>query len=210
MKTAEPESLNSRSTEDRIPLEQARRNAILLAASEHVRHYGYRKTTVGDIAKAIHLSTAYLYHFFESKQAIGEAVCMQALEEVTSALALRTTEIVRPGDSILFIFSYLAGRSRNMFLEDRKIHDLITLSFQENWGSQKVYNAALLEIVRRVVLRGRQTGEFERKTPLDETCEAIRCTTEPFFHPILLEQNSRKVADEAVIVASLVHRSLIC
>lgn len=175
----------------------------------HVRHYGYQKTTVADIAKAVNLSTAYLYNFFTSKQAIGEAVCTQVLLDAMAELAQNVARIKSPGDCILFIFEYLAKTSTTMLLEDRKMHDLVTLSFQESWESRDAYNSTLLEIVRRVVIRGRETGEFERKTPLDETCEAIRHTTEPFFHPVLLEQNPRELTEEAAAVANMVKRSLL-
>ncbi len=56
----------------RGPAEHDRREQIIAAANEHFRHYGYNKTTVADLAKAIGLSTAYIYKFFESKRAIGE------------------------------------------------------------------------------------------------------------------------------------------
>jgi AcrR family transcriptional regulator len=63
----------------RGPAEHERREQILRAADEHFRHYGYAKTTVADLAKAIGVSAAYVYRFFESKQAIGEAVCAMTL-----------------------------------------------------------------------------------------------------------------------------------
>lgn len=89
------------------------------------------------------------------------------------------------------------------------MHDLITLSFHEKWASPEAYSSDLVRIVREVVIRGRERGEFERKTPLDETCEAIRYTIEPFFHPILVQQTPRDLPEEAVAVAKLVRRSLI-
>jgi len=208
MKISKRDAAISRHPESRGASEQARRNAILRAANDHVRHYGYQKTTVADIAKAIHLSTAYLYIFFESKQAIGEAVCTQVITELMANLAHTVDRIISPGECILFIFNYLAETSTRMFLEDRKMHDLVTLSFHESWKSPKAYNASLLAIIRRVVMRGRERGEFERKTPLDETCQAIRYTTEPFLHPVLLEQNPRELQAEALAVANLVRRSL--
>ena len=63
----------------RGPAEHERREQIIRAADEHFRHYGYAKTTVADLAKAIGVSAAYVYRFFESKQAIGEAVCAMTL-----------------------------------------------------------------------------------------------------------------------------------
>ncbi|MDE1176354.1 MAG: TetR/AcrR family transcriptional regulator [Edaphobacter sp.] len=192
------------------PSDQARRDAILRAASAHVRHYGYQKTTVADIAKTIHLSTAYLYNFFDSKQAIGEAVCTRILSDLMSELDQSVRQITSPSECIVFIFQYLAEVSIKMFRDDRKIHDLVARSFHEHWTSPTAYNAELLSILKSVILRGRETGEFERKTPLDETCEAVRYTTETFFHPVLLEQNPRNLIDEALMVALLVRRSLLC
>ena len=48
----------------------------------HFSRYGYEKTTVTDLAKAIGFSKAYIYKFFDSKQAIGEAICASRLEKI--------------------------------------------------------------------------------------------------------------------------------
>jgi AcrR family transcriptional regulator len=189
--------------------DESRRKAILQAASEHVHHYGYQKTTVADIAKAVHVSTAYLYRFFESKQAIGEAVCTQLLQSVMTELADELTRIDSASESIAFIFRYLASTSMSLYSQDRKMHDLVALSFQERWTSPETYNVALKDVVRQVVLRGRERGEFERKTSLDEICEAIRYTTQPFFHPSLLDQDPSELREEAQAVGNLVQRSLM-
>src|SRR6266699_3801077 len=79
----------------RGPAEHERREQIIAAASEHFRHYGYNKTTVADLAKAIGLSTAYIYKFFDSKKAIGEAACGLCLGDI--AQAVRT--VARPASS---------------------------------------------------------------------------------------------------------------
>ena len=189
--------------------EQDRRNAILLAAREHVRYYGYHKTTVGDIARESHLPTPYLYQSFRSKQAIGDAVCTMALMDLTSELAAGLRQVVPIKDCITFIFNYLHAHSRRLSVDDPKIHDLIALAFQQSWEARHAYDVALFEIVRGAVLRGRKTGEFERKTPLNETCEAIRCTAVAFFHPVLVAQAHASLAIDAIIVADLVYRSLI-
>jgi AcrR family transcriptional regulator len=80
----------------RGPAEHERREQIIAAAGEHFRHYGYEKTTVADLGKAIGLSKAYIYKFFESKQAIGEAVCGMCLGEISAAAMAIATE-PRPG-----------------------------------------------------------------------------------------------------------------
>ena len=52
----------------RGPADHTVRDQIVQAAGEHFRYYGYEKTTVSDLAKAIGFSKAYIYKFFNSKQ----------------------------------------------------------------------------------------------------------------------------------------------
>ena len=53
----------------RGPSDHNVRDQIIVAANEHFAHFGYDKTTVADLAKAIGFSKAYVYKFFDSKQA---------------------------------------------------------------------------------------------------------------------------------------------
>ena len=64
----------SPATPSRGPADHAVRDQIVDAAGEHFSRYGYAKTTVSDLAKSIGFSKAYIYKFFDSKQAIGEAI----------------------------------------------------------------------------------------------------------------------------------------
>src|SRR3954468_17629364 len=66
----------------RGPADSVIREQILAAANDCFRHYGYAKTTVSDLAKAIGFSKAYIYKFFDSKQAIGEAIVSQCLGKI--------------------------------------------------------------------------------------------------------------------------------
>ncbi|HEY7799341.1 MAG TPA: TetR/AcrR family transcriptional regulator, partial [Hyphomonadaceae bacterium] len=63
----------------RGPADHAVRDQIIEAAHEHFSRFGYEKTTVSDLAKSIGFSKAYIYKFFDSKQAIGEAICAKTV-----------------------------------------------------------------------------------------------------------------------------------
>src|SRR5204863_6303424 len=88
--------LTSPAPPSRGPADHTVRDQIVEAAGEHFRHYGYEKTTVSDLAKAIGFSKAYIYKFFDSKQEIGEAICTktvnQILVEVEQAVAGASTQ----------------------------------------------------------------------------------------------------------------------
>src|SRR3546814_3353221 len=85
------ETLTQNPAGQRGPSDHTIRDQIIEAAHDHFSHYGYGKTTVSDLAKHIGFSKAYIYKFFDSKQAIGEAICAGQLsgilEEVERVLA---------------------------------------------------------------------------------------------------------------------------
>jgi AcrR family transcriptional regulator len=196
-------------TGQRGPVDHERREQIIQAADEHFRRYGYGKTTVGDLAKAIGVSSAYVYRFFESKRAIGEAVCGMTLGRIDAELLRLAGDEKSASDRLRRIYRTLFEQGLELFFKERKLHDIVVAAMDEHWSSIDAHRAALLEVITRVVTAGRESGEFERKTPLDEVCRAICETLAPFAHPVLLEQKPREQIDESVAaVSNLVLRSL--
>src|ERR1700748_2666867 len=77
-------------------MEPDTRERILVVAERLFRQLGYQKTTVGDIAKELHMSPANVYRFFDSKKAIHEGVCRTLMGEVEVAAA---AIMQRPGSA---------------------------------------------------------------------------------------------------------------
>ncbi len=182
---------------------------LLEAADTHFRHYGYKKTTVADLARAIGVSPAYVYRFFDSKQAIGEAVCAATLGRIVAALHAVEAEPRSASERLRRLYRTVLSQGLALFFNERKLHDIVSSAVEGNWRSVQAYKAELAAIVRRQLIAGREAGEFERKTPLDDACTAIFCTMAPFCHPTLLEQTERSDLEaNAEQVAALVLRSL--
>ena len=194
----------------RGPADHERREQIIRAADEHFRRYGYNKTTVADLAKAIGVSGAYVYRFFESKQAIGEAVCAMTLGRIDALLMEIATDTQGTATNRLrALYRCLAEKGIELFFKERKLHDLVLAAVGARWSSVMQHKAAMIEAVRRIVVDGRASGEFERKTPLDEICMAVFETLEPFAHPMLLELKEPDELEASVVaVSNLVLRSL--
>jgi AcrR family transcriptional regulator len=55
---------------------------IIEVAERLFRQIGFQKTTVGDIARDLHMSPANVYRFFAAKSEINEAVCMDLLGKI--------------------------------------------------------------------------------------------------------------------------------
>jgi len=192
----------------RGPADHKRSQQILQAAMEHFRLYGYRKTTLADIAKAINLSTPYIYKFFDSKQAIGEAICSHCLGAILSEIEESVAAVESPVGKLRFVFMGLESNGCRVLNEEPKMHDLVRTSFEEGWESVVRFKEAVFQMIRKIVVQGRESGEFERKTPLEEICRSISHMTELFYHPTLLAQVGKSQEEEALAVANVAIRSL--
>ncbi|MCP2072614.1 UNVERIFIED_ORG: AcrR family transcriptional regulator [Pseudomonas lini] len=194
----------------RGPADHDIRDQIVAAANEHFSQYGYGKTTVSDLAKAIGFSKAYIYKFFDSKQAIGEAICTRCLAEIVAAVELAISEEgLSPTERFRRLVKTLVTTGVNLFFNDRKLYDIAAFSASERWPSSQVYNARIKSFVLQIVREGRELGEFERKTPLDETVDAIHLALRPFVNPLLLQYSLDVIEEAPTLTSNLILRSLM-
>ena len=192
----------------RGPIDHEVREQIVAAAGEHFSHYGYEKTTVSDLAKAIGFSKAYIYKFFDSKHAIGEAICAKTLSALVAAVEEAVAGAPTPTEKLRRMFHSLAATAAGLFFSDRKLYDIAAYACAEQWPSARSYGERLEQILTDIVRQGRETGEFERKTPLDETVRAIYLVMQPYVNPLLLQHNLDVVEDAPAQLSNLVLRSL--
>ena len=198
------------SPSSRGPAEHDIRDQIVAAANEHFSQYGYGKTTVSDLAKAIGFSKAYIYKFFDSKQAIGEAICANCLAQIVAAVEQAIKEeAITPTERFRRLVKTLITTGVSLFFNDRKLYDIAAFAASERWPSSQVYDAQIKRFVLQIVREGREIGEFERKTPLDETVDAIHLALRPFVNPLLLQYNLDFVEEAPTLTTNLVLRSLM-
>lgn len=192
----------------RGPADHNLRDQILAAADEHFSHYGYGKTTVSDLAKAIGFSKAYIYKFFDSKQAIGEAICNKCLHSITESVEASIAEGKTATEKFRRLTHTASTISTELFFTDKKLYDMASYACAEEWPSAMAYVDRLTTIIGQIIAEGRESGEFERKTPLDELCSAILHVLEPFTNPVMLQYNLDAVPEGVTQVTNLVLRSL--
>ncbi|NMG77579.1 TetR family transcriptional regulator [Aromatoleum diolicum] len=192
----------------RGPADHNVRDQIVEAAGEHFGHYGYDKTTVSDLAKAIGFSKAYIYKFFDSKQAIGEAICSKTLTAIVVAVEEAVAGATTPTEKFRRMFKTLAATGASLFFNDRKLYDIAAHSAGEGWPSARAHCERIRQILTEVIREGREKGEFERKTPLDETVHAIDLVMQPYVSPLLLQYNLDAVEEGPAQLSNLVLRSL--
>lgn len=192
----------------RGPADHEVRDQIVAAATEHFSRYGYEKTTVSDLAKAIGFSKAYIYKFFESKQAIGELICANCLREIETEVAAAVADAKQPPDKLRQLFKASTEASLRLFFQDRKLYEIAASAASERWQAVVTYEERFQKLLRDVLQEGRQSGDFERKTPLDETTLSIHLVLRPYLNPLLLQHGLDGTEHAPALLASLVLRSL--
>lgn len=184
------------------------RDQVVDAATAHFSHYGYEKTTVSDLARAIGFSKAYIYKFFDSKQAIGEVICRNRLAMIMEIVTAAIADAPTASEKFRRLFRALAEAGSDLFFHDRKLYDIAAVATRDQWASTRAYEEQLKQLIQEVLLEGRKSGEFERKTPLDETAQAIYLVMKPYISPVQLQYNLEDAPTAAVLLSSLILRSL--
>jgi AcrR family transcriptional regulator len=192
----------------RGPADHDVRDQIVAAATEHFSRYGYGKTTVSDLAKAIGFSKAYIYKFFESKQAIGEMICAKCLLDIETEVSAAMASTPLPPEKLRRMFKAVTEASLRLFFQDRKLYEIAASAASEHWQAVIAYEERIRSLLRDVLQEGRQSGDFERKTPLDETVTAVYLVMRPYLHPLLLQHGFDYTEAAPAHLSSLVLRSL--
>ncbi|MER9236660.1 TetR/AcrR family transcriptional regulator [Mesorhizobium sp. M0622] len=162
------------------------RARILEVAEEHFRRIGYHKTSVADIASELGMSTANVYRFFPSRDAIKESICGRVVNEVADiALAIAHTN-APAGEKLGQLLTAVHHHKKMTLVKEKRMHDLIVAAMQENWAIIKVHIERMVTTLGVIIREGIESSEFK----VDDSAGAARAVHTafaPFLHPILIE-----------------------
>lgn len=193
---------------NRGPAEHAVRDQIIKTASECFGHYGYMKTTVADLARELGFSKTYIYRFFESKQAIGEEICAAHLAALLDQARTHLAEGASAADRFRRFFHSITEQTTKLLYEDKRIYEIAVIACMEDWTPALAYIDSLHAIIVDIVQYGRDRGEFEKKTPIDEIARSILFAMGPFIDPAHLHRNVKRLPAAQNEMIGLILRSL--
>ncbi len=159
---------------------------ILEAATERFRHYGYRKTTMADVAGDCAMSAGNLYRYFESKSDIGAAVSVAwfaALHQTARAA------IAQPGLSprqkleayVLAVNRFTVESLRNT----PHIQEMVDFLCEERRDLLEGHLDSCHEIVAVILTEGVKRGAFDI-ADIATTARAVLNAIVRFEYPPLL------------------------
>lgn len=166
----------------------ATRDRILEAAINRIKHYGYGKTTMAEIAADCDMSPGNIYRFFEAKIDIAEAMARKHYAEEQAELSAIARRKDMPADKRLREIFFKRLRESYCLLEESAkimeiaevLHRERPLFANEQLALERVFLVAVLE-------DGEKAGIF---APGDHafTAEMMQAATMKFGVPQLFSQ----------------------
>jgi len=151
------------------------------------RRLGFAKTAVADIAAELHMSPANVYRFFDSKNAIVEAICRRCLSEIEGkAWAVARSKGAASARMERLILEILAYHKENLVTEHR-VNEMVVAAIEQNWNTIRAHKDAIRNVIELILRDGIDAGEFDPVDPR-ETAELIMRSVVPFTNPLVVGQ----------------------
>src|SRR5215208_3499271 len=109
------------------------RRRIVETAERFFRQIGYQKTTVADIAKALRMSSANIYRFFESKKAINEAVAERTMGEIEAELSQIADGPAPAAERFRAVAKAYHRLNADRYTADLRMHEMVACAMTESW-----------------------------------------------------------------------------
>jgi len=167
------------------------REKILVTAERLFREIGYQKTTVADIAKALHMSPANVYRFFDSKKSINAGVACRLMGEVEQASRAIAAERGDAARRLRELLTTIHRMNSDRYVGDSKMHEMVAVAMEENWDVCKVHMQGIIGEIANVIASGVASGEFHAPdVGIAAMCICAAMTR--FFHPQMIAGSADK------------------
>lgn len=159
--------------ENGVNKKDANRETILKIAQDIFSKYGYKKTTLDDIANAVRKGKSSLYYYFSSKEDLFQAVIIKEVDvlkrELEKVVMRNTDPVEKLREYILTKLTTFRGLANFYHALE---NDVTAIEFIENIKNK--YNQEEIRMIKRILIEGVRKNAFEVH---DFTLAAIGITT---------------------------------
>lgn len=136
------------------------RESILKTAREIFSKYGFKKTTLDDIANAVRKGKSSLYYYFDSKEDLFQAVIVKEVDILARELEIVINRNTDPIDKLRdYILTKLTTfRSLANFYHALE-NDVTAIGFIDD--IKRKYEQDEIRMIKRILIEGVRKNEFE-------------------------------------------------
>jgi AcrR family transcriptional regulator len=171
---------------------------ILAAALDHVRRYGYERTTVVSVARDAGMTHANVYRYFSSKLALADALTAAWLKPVEADLAVIADAPDPADDKLERLLLAWASALRDALEQDPNLFDVFTEASSAMRGVARKHRARVRMLIERILEEGVGSGIFVVKRT-ERAVALIHDGLFRFIHPLAIRLDRdvpRRLLDE--------------
>jgi AcrR family transcriptional regulator len=170
------------------------RKKIIITAGEIFSRYGFKKTTMDEIAKALKMGKSSIYYYFASKEEIFEAVVLYEANVLRNELTTAIKSVESPIDKLR---NYVFVRMKSF----EKLSNYYNAIFDKNLDHfdfietvRSKYDREELAILRLLLYHGARKKIFNVKNS-EYTALAIQTTLKGFEVPLFWKKKEVHIED---------------
>ncbi len=166
------------------------RDRIYQAALQRIKHYGYAKTTMAEIAADTGMSPGNIYRFFEAKIDIAEAIARAHYAEQQARLAaIARKQDIPPDERLRTVLITQMRENFAMLSSDPKILELAEVVHRERPLLAAEENAHERVFLTQIIRDGVDSGMFAATDP-EFAAEMLQVAMMKFRYPQLFSNLS--------------------
>ncbi len=184
------------------------RRQIILTSSRIFSHYGYRKTTMDEISRALKKGKSSIYYYFKSKEEIFEAVVLYEANQLRRRLTTAIKEVDSPTEKLR---NYIYVRMR----EFAKLSNYYNAVFDKNLDHfefiEKIrarYDREELAILRLLVYVGNNRNIF-RVEDSEYTAMAIQTMLKGMEVPLFWRKRELDINHRLEAILGLIFNGIL-
>lgn len=181
------------------------KSAILIAAQERFRNFGYGKTTMAEIATDVNMSAANLYRYFDNKQDIAAECASQCMDDLH---ALLENVVSRPNlDGIQRLHLYVQTCMRyhfDMMHVAPRLNELVENITTNHTQLIHQRNQRMEHQLASILQQAVNAGEFQVEN-IERTASAVLrasvfFTAPLFMHLYTIEEFEKMAVDVVTLI----------
>ena len=141
------------------------RACIMQVAWDLFRQLGPR-TTIADVADKAGMSSANVYRFFPSKQALVEEVCQSLLAELLRVARAAIDSPGKPSERIAAMLVTLHRLMRDQLTAGTRAYEIVEVAVEQKWPPIVDYLHQCAAMLAEAIADGQAAGEFGPGDPL--------------------------------------------
>jgi len=160
---------------------------ILLAAKNRFYHYGFKKTSMVEIAGDCRMSAANIYRHFKGKDDILGTLAREHLGEFETELtALCAANFADSSKKLHAFFQTALLQTHKYATKQPKMKEMVDYICQERTDLVNANRIAKQNLIQTIIAEGNAAGEFTIND-LEKTAETFRAATVMFHTPIFID-----------------------